>query len=71
MKDLKEIKSYRLDGIAKVTGDAVYVNDRLGKSLVGYVVTSTVAHGIINNIDITEATKLTVVEKIISAKDVK
>ena len=52
-------EDYRVDGVLKVTGQAKYANDiNSPVEYVGYIVTSKVAHGIINNISADCAKKM-------------
>jgi len=65
----KSIK--RVDALDKVTGRAQYTDDfRLSNALIAKVLHSTIASGIVKDIDITEAMKLKGVVKIITCFDV-
>ncbi len=61
----------RVDAFEKVTGRAKYTDDfPLGNALVAKILHSTIANGIVKNIDISEAVKLDGVVKIITCFDV-
>jgi xanthine dehydrogenase molybdenum-binding subunit len=65
----KSIK--RVDAFDKVTGRARYVDDfQLNNALVGKVLHSTIANGMVTSIDISQAIKLKGVVKIITCFDV-
>lgn len=65
-------KSYpRIDAYEKVTGRAKYTDDLADKNmLVGKILHSTIANGLVKSMDISEAEKLPGVEKIITCFDV-
>lgn len=61
----------RLEAISKVTGRAEYVHNlRLPGMLTGKIVRSTVAHGRILNVDISEALKVPGVDRIVTSEDI-
>jgi len=65
----KSIK--RVDAFDKVTGRAQYTDDfQLSNALIAKVLHSTIASGLVKNIDITEAIKLKGVVKIVTCFDV-
>lgn len=61
----------RVDAIDKVTGRARYTEDLLEKNaLVAKVFRSTIAHGMVKSIDVSEAEKIEGVVKIVTCFDV-
>ena len=72
MRDLKEIKSFRKDALPKVTGKSVYADDKGSEStLHAYIVGSQVSHGEILGIDVSYATKLEGVEKVVTGEAIE
>jgi CO/xanthine dehydrogenase Mo-binding subunit len=62
----------RLEGRAKVTGQAEYVHNlRLPGMLHGRIVRSTVAHGRIRKLDVSEARKVAGVHAVVTSEDVR
>ncbi|MBP2664732.1 MAG: Xanthine dehydrogenase [Firmicutes bacterium] len=61
----------RVDGIAKVTGNAQYVDDIYEKNMLhAKVFRSTIANGWVKNIDVSKAKALPGVEAVVTYKDV-
>jgi len=61
-----------IDTIGHVTGKSVYLDDisTISGTLHAAIVGSAIAHGIIVNLDVDEALRLTGVEKIITYRDI-
>jgi CO/xanthine dehydrogenase Mo-binding subunit len=61
----------RLDALAKVMGQTLYAGDiYLPESLVGWVVTSPIAHGIVRGMELSKAKGLPGVHAILTAQDI-